>query len=63
MTKEHPTAIDPVCGMTVELETAVAAGLTAEHKGVTYYFCGRGCQLDFADDPAEYLDPGYTPSM
>jgi YHS domain-containing protein len=58
-----PTAIDPVCGMTVDLADAQAAGLTTEHDGQTYAFCGRGCLLDFRDDPATYLDPGYTPSM
>jgi YHS domain-containing protein len=57
------TATDPVCGMTVEIETASAAGLTIEEDGVIYYFCGRGCNLDFGDDPARYLDPGYKPSM
>lgn len=63
MTQDHPTAIDPVCGMTVEIETAIAAALTAEHDGVSYYFCGRGCKLEFGDDPAKYVDPSYTPSM
>jgi YHS domain-containing protein len=56
-------ATDPVCGMTVDPESARAAGLSTEHKGVTYYFCGRGCLLDFRDDPDKYLDPGYKPSM
>jgi YHS domain-containing protein len=58
-----PTAIDPVCGMTVDIADAQAAGLTTEHDGQTYAFCGRGCLLDFRDDPATYLDPSYTPSM
>ena len=34
-----------------------------EHDGITYWFCGRGCMLDFQDDPAKYLDPDHTPSM
>jgi YHS domain-containing protein len=58
-----PTAIDPVCGMTVDLADAQTADLTTEHDGQTYAFCGRGCLLDFKDDPATYLDPAYTPSM
>jgi YHS domain-containing protein len=58
-----PTAIDPVCGMTVDVAEAQAAGLTTDHDGQTYAFCGRGCLLDFRDDPATYLDPSYTPSM
>jgi Cu+-exporting ATPase len=54
---------DPVCGMSVEPNEATARGLLDEHEGVTYYFCGRGCLLDFRDDPEKYLDPGYQPSM
>ena len=57
------TRIDPVCGMTVELADAQSAGLVTEHEGQTYAFCGRGCLLDFTDDPATYLDPSHTPSM
>jgi len=49
--------------MTVEPRQAEAKGLSAEHDGVTYFFCGRGCLLEFRDDPDKYLDPGYTPSM
>ena len=56
-------AIDPVCGMTVHPATARAAGLVTEHDAQTYYFCGKGCFLEFRDNPATYLDPGYTPSM
>jgi len=53
---------DPVCGMEVEVETTPPA-LTTEYKGKTYYFCGRGCLLDFRDDPERILAPDYTPSM
>jgi len=53
---------DPVCGMEVEVETTPPA-LTTEYKGTTYYFCGRGCLLDFKDDPERILAPDYTPSM
>ncbi len=53
---------DPVCGMKVEVETTPPA-LTWEYKGKTYYFCGRGCLLDFKDDPERILAPGYKPSM
>ena len=52
-------AIDPVCGMEVDTETATQ---TSEHDGTTYCFCGKGCKLDFDDDPGTYLDPGYTPT-
>jgi YHS domain-containing protein len=57
------TAVDPVCGMTVEIERARAAGLHANHEGADYYFCGRGCLLDFGEDPQRYLAPGYLPAM
>lgn len=63
MFDQRPGAIDPVCGMTVEPQQAEAKGLSAEHDGVTYYFCGKGCMLEFRDDPEKYLEPGYTPSM
>jgi Cu+-exporting ATPase len=56
-------ATDPVCGMTVDIVTATARDLLAEHEGTTYYFCGRGCKLDFGEDPGKYLDPSYVPSM
>ncbi len=36
---------------------------TAEHEGTTYYFCGKGCRLDFEDDPGRILAPDYEPSM
>jgi YHS domain-containing protein len=54
---------DPVCGMDVNREVATAQGLVSEHTGTAYYFCGRGCKLDFDEDPSKYLDPGYVPSM
>lgn len=64
MTENATTqATDPVCGMTVEPETARATGLSAEHEGQTYYFCGKGCLLEFRDDPEKYLAPDHTPSM
>ena len=52
--------IDPVCGM--EVETTIAQN-TLEYEGTVYYFCGKGCRLEFEEDPQHYLDPGYEPSM
>jgi YHS domain-containing protein len=63
VSQHDSTANDPVCGMTVEIDKAVGAELTSEHNGVTYYFCGKGCKLDFGEDPARYLDPGHAPTM
>lgn len=54
---------DPVCGMRVDPEAARGKGLTLEHEGREYAFCGKGCLLEFRDDPARYLDPAYIPSM
>jgi P-type Cu+ transporter len=51
-------ATDPVCGMQVDTDNAQ---FTAEHDSTTYYFCSRGCMLDFQDEPAKYLDPSYRP--
>jgi len=58
-----PMAKDPVCGMDVNPEIATAQGLSSEHQGETYYFCGKGCKLDFDEDPQKVLAPDYQPSM
>lgn len=52
--------IDPVCGMSVDTATS---NLSLEHDGTTYWFCGKGCLLDFQDDPGAFLSPGATPSI
>jgi YHS domain-containing protein len=54
---------DPVCGMTVDLDQARTHGLTLTHEGREYGFCGKGCLLEFRDDPATFLDPAYQPEM
>lgn len=46
------TAIDPVCGMTVD--TTIGKP-THAHAGTTYHFCCKGCQTKFAADPQRYL--------
>ena len=51
--RRSSTAVDPVCGM--EVDTANPPGGSHEHEGMTYYFCGRGCRLEFQEDPAGYL--------
>ena len=56
-------ATDPVCGMQVEEATARERGLTSDYQGATYFFCGKGCKLDFDEDPTPYFEPGYSPSM
>lgn len=49
------TSLDPVCGMTVDHDSAAA---TAEHAGQTYYFCSRHCQKAFVAEPARYVPAG-----
>jgi YHS domain-containing protein len=58
-----PMAKDPVCGMDVNPEIATAQGLSSDHDGQTYYFCGKGCKLDFDEDPGKFFAPDYVPSM
>jgi Cu+-exporting ATPase len=53
-------AIDPVCGMRVAIK---GAQQVSELNGVTYYFCGKGCRLDFEDEPDRFLSPDHRPSM
>ena len=48
----NQTAIDPVCGMTVD--PATAAG-SFTHAGTTYHFCSRHCLEKFKADPNKYL--------
>ncbi len=45
------TAIDPICGMTVEI---AGARHTAEHDGRTWYFCCGGCRERFLAEPERY---------
>ncbi len=46
-------AIDPVCGMSVEIATAE---FMSEHRGTKYYFCCGGCRHMFEKDPGKYLE-------
>jgi Cu+-exporting ATPase len=45
-------ALDPVCGMIVDPESAVAH---AEHAGKTYYFCSAECAGKLRAEPEKYL--------
>jgi Cu+-exporting ATPase len=44
-------AIDPVCGMTVEPDTAAAR---FDYQGRTYLFCSKHCLAKFKGEPAKY---------
>ena len=45
--------IDPVCGMTVNPETAAGS---SEYKGQTYYFCSSHCLSKFRQQPESFVD-------
>ena len=45
-------AIDPVCGMTVDMDSA---SHQARHHGEDYFFCSAGCQTKFVAEPDKYL--------
>jgi YHS domain-containing protein len=47
--------IDPVCGMTVDVAAAEAAGLLLECEGRTFAFCRSGCRRAFVEEPATYV--------
>jgi xanthine dehydrogenase accessory factor len=53
-------AIDPVCGMKVEIATAK---WTYEYQGKTYYFCAPGCKASFRKDPQAYMRPLDLPAI
>jgi xanthine dehydrogenase accessory factor len=49
---ETHEAIDPVCGMTVDVASAV---YRSTFEDTTYYFCSAGCLSRFEDDPARFV--------
>jgi len=50
--KNVTQAIDPVCGMSVDPETAKHL---LDHGNLTYYFCAARCKDKFQGDPKRYL--------
>jgi YHS domain-containing protein len=48
---EKPIA-DPVCGMSVDPETAK---IMASIEGQNFYFCAEGCRKAFEENPEKYL--------
>ncbi len=47
-------AKDPVCGMEVKPDKAVAQ---AEYAGQTYMFCSQECARKFNQSPSQYAKP------
>lgn len=48
----RPVAIDPICGMSVDVATAEHR---AEYRGQKYYFCCAGCRHRFEKQPGQYV--------
>lgn len=46
-------AVDPVCGMTVEIANA---RYVSEYNGTRYYFCARSCMNNFNREPERYVN-------
>ncbi|WP_432256603.1 heavy metal translocating P-type ATPase [Limimaricola sp. AA108-03] len=53
------TATDPVCGMSVDVETAKHV---SEHAGETFYFCSAKCREKFDTRPEIFLNPALKAS-
>ena len=53
-TSSEEEALDPVCGMTVEIGST---SLSATYQGKVYYFCSAGCQRKFTSQPEKYIQP------
>ena len=58
---------DPVCGMSLDLENAVAR---EDYKGWTYFFCSNACHRLFKNSPERFSEkpetapgPGFRRSM
>ena len=45
-------AIDPVCKMEVDEEEAVGH---TEYDSKDYFFCTKGCEQKFEQDPVQYV--------
>jgi xanthine dehydrogenase accessory factor len=48
---EASSAVDPVCGMDVEI---ASARHSADVDGARYYFCCANCRARFVEDPAQF---------
>jgi Cu+-exporting ATPase len=46
-------ATDPVCGMTLDTDSAAAK---REYRGTTYYFCNPGCAKAFDRSPEAFVE-------
>jgi xanthine dehydrogenase accessory factor len=51
--KNETTAIDPICGMTVEIK---GAEFHSQYQDKDYYFCCGGCLHRFENEPEKYVN-------
>ena len=58
--EERNMVEDPVCGMQIMPEDAVAE---AEFGGQTYYFCSEECFEEFESDPERYATTITQPAI
>ena len=56
-TAEPGPLVDPVCGMSVD----IASALSYPYGGRTHYFCSASCRDRFVARPEEYLTPKVVP--
>lgn len=59
-TDNSSTTTDPVCGMSVDPETAKGK---STHQGVDYYFCSTGCKTKFDAGPEKYVAKAPEPNI
>jgi P-type Cu+ transporter len=50
---------DPVCGM--DVTPGQARGGSAQHAGITYWFCNPSCRDKFVVNPSKYVTPAPVP--
>ena len=53
LSSKSETAMDAVCGMSVDTSNPPGGVSTHTHK--VYYFCGPGCRVAFEKDPECYI--------
>ena len=49
--EERGSELDLVCGMELNQDTQYQV----IHKGKIYFFCSKGCQKHFRDNPEKYV--------
>jgi membrane fusion protein, copper/silver efflux system len=50
------TTVDPVCGMSLDRDKAIAGSHSETYHGETFVFCSDKCHKKFLQDPSKYLE-------